>query len=299
MMQDRLMNRVRLGGYFRLFALATTIGLGISSAAAQNPPHPAKPSPRASAAKPGPAAQPAPTGQYYIEFRSRYSWDYGHTYLIHAQVGERLTADNVAGLSPHGDDATMWMLGHVIPVPADTGFTDGDLEDKYVNARYRVYMDKAEYDRVVAYIKEQQATTHTWTIGFNNCNEFIADVAHFMGLRIPQSNLIYPKVFVNNMREINTHPDAPDTLFADNEKERANPTRDGRAMINNGIYVKRNGVYEVDPNRLPETATSTPEPEPPPAPATTPTPAPRVIIGHVHVSNAPAGSVAASDSSRQ
>jgi len=292
-MQDRHMNRVRAGCCFRLFALAATLGLGVCSAVAQDAGRPARPAPRTAVARAESVTQAAPTGQYYIEFRSRYSWDYGHSYVIHAQVGERLTADNVAGLSPQGEGSTLWMLGHVIPVPADTGATDGDLEDKYTNARWRLYVSKAQYDRVVAHIRELQATTKTWTIGLNNCNAFIADVAQFMGLKVPRSNVIFPKVFINNMRQINTRPELPDNLFTDNEKERADPTHDGRSMIVNGIYVNRNGVYEVDPNRVPATAASAPAPEP------APTPTPKVIIGPVHVSNTPAGSVAASDPSRQ
>jgi hypothetical protein len=30
-----------------------------------------------------------------------------------------------------------------VPVPSDTGATDGDLEDKYITSRYRVLMNKA------------------------------------------------------------------------------------------------------------------------------------------------------------
>ena len=88
------------------------------------------------------------SGAYYIEFRSRYAWDYGHTYVVHGRVGEAPTHDSVAGLSPVGDDATAWVIGHYVPVPAETGWTDGDLEDKYVTSRYRVLMGKDQYDRV-------------------------------------------------------------------------------------------------------------------------------------------------------
>jgi hypothetical protein len=42
-------------------------------------------------------------GQYFIEFRARYAWDYGHTFIVHGRVGERLTKASVAGLSPVGD----------------------------------------------------------------------------------------------------------------------------------------------------------------------------------------------------
>lgn len=91
-------------------------------------------------------------GQYYIEFRARYAWDYGHTFLVHGRVGEPLTKASVAGLSPAGDDSTAWVIGHYVPVPADTGWTDGDLEDKYISARYRVYLSKPQYDLSLIHI---------------------------------------------------------------------------------------------------------------------------------------------------
>jgi len=35
-------------------------------------------------------------------------------------------------------------------VPAETRWTDGDLENKYVTSRYRVLVSKEQYDRIVA-----------------------------------------------------------------------------------------------------------------------------------------------------
>ncbi len=110
-----------------------------------------------------------------------------------------------------------------------------------------------------------------WSAELYNCNAFVADVAKFMGLRVPKSTLIYPKVFVNNLRQINTHPEMADNLIEENLKEMSNPTRDGRAMKNNGIYE----AYET---RKPSAA-------------------PRVIIGPVRVTSSSAMSVAASNPS--
>ena len=73
---------------------------------------------------------------------------YGHTFVVFGRVGETPRKSNVAGLSPKGDDPQMWVMGHYVPVPSDTGWTDGDLEDKYITSRYRVLMNKAQYDRV-------------------------------------------------------------------------------------------------------------------------------------------------------
>jgi hypothetical protein len=60
--------------------------------------------------------------------RSRQAWDYGHTFVVFGRVGEPPSKKNVAGLSPKGDDPQMWLMGHYVPVPSDTGWTDGDLD---------------------------------------------------------------------------------------------------------------------------------------------------------------------------
>jgi hypothetical protein len=272
-MQHRLIGNFRPIWLAGLVAILSLLGLGLAPAVAQNNP---KPVIRAAS-----ATTPLVTsgsGQYYIEFRSRYAWDYGHTYLVHGRVGETPTKDSVAGLSPVGDDATAWVIGHYVPVPAETGWTDGDLEDKYVTARYRVLMNKDEYDRDMTYIRDLQSRSHTWSAELYNCNAFVGDVAKYMGLKVPSSTLIYPKIFVTHLRLINTgHPEAAATLVSDNVKEMSNPTRDGRAMINNH-------VYKIGPDGAP---TST-------VVAAAPTAAPRVSIGTVRVSSKPSNSVARS-----
>jgi len=210
-------------------------------------------------------------GQYYFEFRSRQAWDYGHTFVVFGRVGEAPSKNNVAGLSPKGDDPSMWVMGHYVPVPSDTGWTDGDLEDKYITARYRVLVSKEQYDRTVAYIRQLQAKSTTWSVEMYNCNAFVADIAKFMGLKAPASTWIYPKVFVSNMRKINTgHPEAANELISDNVKEMSNPTRDGRAMISSGL---------IHPDSAPVGSASPPH----------------VTIGAVRVSNRGANSAVASE----
>ena len=213
------------------------------------------------------------SGPYYIEFRSRFSWDYGHTYIVHGRVGEAPTHASVAGLSPVGDDSTAWVIGHYVPVPAETGWTDGDLEDKYVTARYRVLMSKEQYDRVMAYVRDLQGRSHTWSAELYNCNAFVADIAHEMGLKAPASTLIYPKIFISHLRLMNTsNPNADETLVSDNVKEMSNPTRDGRAMIVSGVHAIR-------PDGTPVTDVAAAAP--PPKPSVTP----KVSVGAVRVSS--------------
>ena len=259
-MRHKLSDRIRPAWLAAVVAATALAGLGFSAASAQNSPKPIVRSVYARA-----PLVTSGSGPYYIEFRSRFAWDYGHTYIVYGRVGETPTKDSVAGLSPVGDDATAWVIGHYVPVPAETGWTDGDLEDKYVTARYRVLLNKDDYDRDVAFIKELQGRSHMWSAELYNCNAFVADVAKYMGLQVPSSTLIYPKIFVTHLRLLNTgHPEAADTLVSDNVKEMSNPTRDGRAMIVSGVHTIR--------------ADGTPVTQPQ-------TPTPKVTIGPVQISN--------------
>jgi len=271
-----------------IVAVAAFAGFGLQSASAQFLSAPgAKPQPivRQGNLKSA-AVVTTGSGPYYIEFRSRFSWDYGHTYIVHGRVGETPTHASVAGLSPVGDDATAWVIGHYVPVPAETGWTDGDLEDKYVTSRYRVLMSKEEYDRVMTYVRDLQSRSHTWSAELYNCNAFVADIAKEMGLKAPSSTLIYPKIFINHLRMMNTtNPNADETLVSDNVKEMSNPTRDGRAMINSGVHT-------IHPDGTPATDVATATP--PPKPAVTP----KVSIGAVRVSSKTTNPDAASGPSR-
>jgi hypothetical protein len=247
-------------------ALIVVTGIGLSLANAQT-------SSQSRIVRPATTSSTTTTsgsGQYYFEFRSRQAWDYGHTFVVFGRVGEPPSKNNVAGLSPKGDDPQMWLMGHYVPVPSDTGWTDGDLEDRYITSRYRVLVSKEQYDRTVAYIRQLQAKSTTWSVELYNCNAFVADVAKFMGLKAPASTWIYPKVFVTNMRKINTgHPEAANELVSENVKEMSNPTRDGRAMINAGL---------IRPGSAPAGSASPPH----------------VTIGAVRVSNRPASSAGGS-----
>src|SRR6516162_5300121 len=262
-MYRNLINRCSSTRLLIPLAMIALTGLGVSVASAQTSSQ--SQNTRSATATSG-------SGQYYFEFRSRQSWDYGHTFVVFGRVGEAPSKKNVAGLSPKGDDPKMWVMGHYVPVPSDTGWTDGDLEDKYITSRYRVLMNKAQYDRVVAYIRQLQATHTTWSVELYNCNAFVADIGRFMGLRVPSSSWIYPRIFVNNLRKINTgHPEAADQLISDNVKEMSSPTRDGRAMIAAGM---------IHPDGAPTTGPVSP--------------VPNVTIGAVHVSNRPASSATGS-----
>lgn len=146
--------------------------------------------------------------RYFIEFRARTAQSYGHAYSVYGRLDAqgKIVEGHVAGLHPATESVVPWMVGHLVPVPSETGASDGDREDEYISARYRIELSEPEYRKVVASIKELQASSPLWHAVFYNCNAFIADIARSMGLKTPP-HVLYPELFVNNLRAMNTGAD--------------------------------------------------------------------------------------------
>ena len=151
----------------------------------------------------GPASSRKPARRYFIEFRSRSAVSYGHSFVVHGRVGSKLTASRVAGLHPMGTSSLVYMLGHVLPVPAETGASDGDLEDEYLTARYRILLSEPQYKAMTSYIKDLQANSLVWNAATYNCNAFVAEIARFLSLQTPPT-WMFPESFVNALRDMNT-----------------------------------------------------------------------------------------------
>jgi cell wall-associated NlpC family hydrolase len=181
-------------------------------------------SPPAAAAKPRPTANAAassaalaahaavpvatkkPKGpvRYYVDFRARTAASYGHAFLWYGRTDHKEV--DVAGLHPATESVIPYILGHIIPVPSETGASYGDLDEQYVTASYRVYLTEDQAKRVFAYIQHLQTTSPVWHGATYNCVAFIRDVARFMGLNLPASHLLYPEVWVNDLRDLNGGP---------------------------------------------------------------------------------------------
>jgi hypothetical protein len=153
-----------------------------------------------------------PGRPYFIEFRGRAAANYGHLYVLYGRVNgaDQIVASRIAGLHPAGDAADCyncsllnWTIGHLVPVPSETGASDGDLEEKYVTARYRVWLTQAEFKKIDAYIRKLQADNPTWNAIWNNCVGFGRNIAEFMGLKVPMFVWLEPKDFVEGLREQN------------------------------------------------------------------------------------------------
>jgi hypothetical protein len=191
-------------------SIATT-GSTTTANAAATVSAPATPASETTALKPvdvHPSAKPAhaggdPSRPYFIEFRARSAYNYGHAFVVHGHVDEPITKKSVVGLHPAGDSGP-WMLGHVVPVPAETGWSDGDVgyNDKYITAKYRVYLTTAEYRILLAKMRNMQATTKLWYAPVYNCVAFVGDIAAFLGMEHP-FHLVMPKEYILGIRDMN------------------------------------------------------------------------------------------------
>ena len=197
------------------------VGLGISSSSAQqevaridpqNRQAPRKPALRTDAvastestsapdAKPARRSQAsaAVKGPYYVDFRARTAASYGHAFVWYGKTSERQV--EVAGLHPKGD-VLPYVLGHLTWVPSETGASYGDLDEQYLTASYRVYLNEADAKKVFAHIKHLQATSPVWNAETTNCTSFIGQIASFMGLQTP-FHLKMPEDYVNQLKALN------------------------------------------------------------------------------------------------
>jgi len=100
-------------------------------------------------------------GRYFVDFRSRTAASYGHAFVWYGRLNEhgKVGKVEVAGLHPASDSPLPYILGHIIPVPAETGKSYGDLDEQYLTANYRVYLSEADARRVFAYIQHKQASS--------------------------------------------------------------------------------------------------------------------------------------------
>ncbi len=146
----------------------------------------------------------APGKPYFVEFRSRGALSFGHTFVLFGKLGEgnRFASYKVAGLHPKGDSGN-YTMGLWIPVAADTGPSDGDVDEQFMTARYCVTLTEAEYNRLVPYIRQLQAEHKTWHGTTYNCNSFGMDVAKFIGLDTPNPNASLPKDLIEKLADLN------------------------------------------------------------------------------------------------
>ena len=167
----------------------------------------ARTGPKAKGAAVGRKGNAKDAGQPFIEFRSRYALSYGHTFVVfgrlngRGEVGE-IKPDMVAGLHPAGAGSELWTIGHAIFVPAETGYSDGDLEEQYVSNRFRVVLTEEQYAKLVGHIRHKQKTSPVWHAALYNCNLWTGEIAQYVGLKTG-FHWLKPADYIEKIKEIN------------------------------------------------------------------------------------------------
>jgi hypothetical protein len=180
---------------------------------------PKKTSARAKTANLESYAPANPAERFFVEFRSRAALSFGHVFVVYGEVNARqeVIRSQIAGFVPSGDtrdcencSAYNWMIGYFVPVPGEIATSDGDLEEQYVTARFRVWVTEDKYNEVVAYINQRKASTRLWHALWHNCGGFVRDVAEVLGLHLPIPIWMYPQDLVIAIREANgVHEESP------------------------------------------------------------------------------------------
>ncbi|MCP4185662.1 MAG: hypothetical protein GY761_20555 [Hyphomicrobiales bacterium] len=154
---------------------------------------------------------------YFIEFRARSALTYGHASVVFGLLDRngRVPTNNkgvlrpsmveISGLHPATPSSLPWSVGHVVPVPSETGPSDGDFEDMYVTARYRVNLTKNEFRKVVAIVNKHKLRSTMWyaPVFDLNCLGYISSIARDMNLKVPKFPEL-PKEYVNSLKALNS-----------------------------------------------------------------------------------------------
>ena len=131
---------------------------------------------------------------------------YGHTFAVIGRNGQKLTKANVVGLHPATESSVPWVVGHFIVVPSETGWSDGDIEDQYITAKYRIPLNEVQYKSLMGYVTDLKAKSPLWHAVLYNCNAFVGDIANHLGLKVPSSTLLMPKEYITELRTLNAAP---------------------------------------------------------------------------------------------
>ena len=152
--------------------------------------------------------------RYFMEFRARNALSYGHASVVLGTLDAKgrvpVNKDGVlvkgrtevAGLHPRTTSTMPFSVGHVLPVPAETGWSDGDSEDAYVTARYTIPLNEKQFKRVAAKVRKRKEESKVWHAITASCVTFIRGVAYDVGLRTPKRPHL-PTGFVNSLKRLN------------------------------------------------------------------------------------------------
>ena len=147
-------------------------------------------------------AAAAAASRYVVEFRARAGGVFGHTYVAYGLTDRdgRLRRPHYAGFYPSGVLSQTALLA-IFVTPAKVGSEPWD-KTKRTEMVYRRALSARDYARLVRDVDDLRRIRPFWHLILYNCNSFAADVARWMGLRVP-STLQVPKDFVQQLYVLN------------------------------------------------------------------------------------------------
>ena len=147
-------------------------------------------------------AAAAAASRYVVEFRARDGDVFGHTYVAYGLTDRdgRLRRPHYAGFYPSGVLSQTALLA-IFVTPAKVGSEPWD-KTKRTEMVYRRALSARDYARLVRDVDDLRRIRPFWHLILYNCNSFAADVARWMGLRVP-STLQVPKDFVQQLYVLN------------------------------------------------------------------------------------------------
>jgi len=151
---------------------------------------------------------------YFVSFRARNAESYGHSFVA---FGERDSNGNIpydrfgvliqsmteiAGLHPASTSDVPYSIGHVVPVPSETGPSDGDTEIAYLQNELTIALSPGEYRKLYSFIKKLQSSRPLWHAVAYNCSSFTNEIASYMGLNTA-NHILFPTNYIEALKENN------------------------------------------------------------------------------------------------
>jgi hypothetical protein len=180
-------------------AMALVLGCGLLTAQAQDQ---STPSPATAKQKAAPKAAASEAAGYYVDFRVIDGFLYGHTHIAYGRLNARGQPINVsyAGYEPDGGMIGL-AIGHVAAVSGSIKTSKESVNFAIVDS-YRRRLTEKQYKSLLAAVENAKKHPYLWNVVLHNCNDFMADMAHAVGLKAPP-NMVFPYAYISAMRSLN------------------------------------------------------------------------------------------------
>ena len=142
-------------------------------------------------------------GQRFVEFRGEMAYLPGNTVLRHGFLGPDGEPEEYEAVAYQGEFGVVGLvLGGIVPIPAKIGIYPWDDVVK-PSRSYLVRINKDQHERLMAYIVNARRNKGSFYLFTDNCVKFARGAALAIGLKVPDSTVLLPPIFVNWLKFIN------------------------------------------------------------------------------------------------